>query len=331
MKPSLLTLSMIGLIGLMLSGCNNKSSHNPVEPIPTTDAMNTLKEVRIGHQKSGSLVFLKDAKFLDEALAKRGIQVRWVEFPSGPPLLEAMNTGNIEFGTTGESPPIFAQVANANLRYVGINASSPESEAIIVPKGSTIAAIADLKGKKIGVTRGSSAHLTLVRALEANGIGFDEITPLYLSPSDARAAFERGNLDAWVIWEPFLSSAEQDLAAVSIANTSGLKEISTYYLASTELAERNPEILMTIIEQLQVGDEAIRTDLPNFARITAQQTGLSEAITSVAVARRNYQFSYVTPAAILEQQRAADAFFRLNLIPRSIQVSDIVWLPPESH
>ncbi len=326
MKRLLLTATTLGCLTWLLSGCSDTTVTTSTHTAPSP-----LKEVRIGHQKSGALVFLKDSLFLDDALANQGIQVKWVEFPSGPPLLEAMNTGNIDFGTTGESPPIFAQVANANLRYVGINQHSPESEAIIVPKGSPITAVTALKGKKIGVVRGSSAHLTLVRALEANGMAFKDITPLYLNPSDARAAFERGDLDAWVIWEPFRASAEQDLGAVSIADTTGLKLFSTYYLAAKDLTDNHPDILATIIQQIKLGDEAIRADLPAFARITSQQTGLSETVTRIAVTRRLYAFDYMTPAIVTEQQQAADTFTRLGLIPHRIDVSDIVWYPPTAQ
>ena len=133
----------------------------------------------------------------------------WTEFPSGPPLLEALNVGAIDFGNTGEAPPIFAQAAGADLIYVGNEPSASAAEAIVVPKNSSIKNLTALKGKKIALNKGSNVHYLLVKLLEKGGVKYSEIDPIYLTPADARAAFERGSVDAWVIWEPFLAAAQK--------------------------------------------------------------------------------------------------------------------------
>ena len=129
-----------------------------------------------------------------------------------------MNVGAIDFGNTGETPPVFAQAAGAAIRYVAYEPPAPKGEAILVPKDSPLKSIADLKGKKIAVAKGSNAHYLLVKALEKAGVKYEDITPAYLAPADARAAFESGAVDAWSIWDPYLAAAQTTLGAKTLTD-----------------------------------------------------------------------------------------------------------------
>jgi sulfonate transport system substrate-binding protein len=165
------------------------------------------KVVRIGFQKYGKLVLLKSKGFLEEKLKPLGYTGVWTEFPSGPPLLEAINAGAIDFGNTGEAPPIFAQAAGAPLLYVAYEPPAPRGEAILVPKDSPLKSVAELKGRKVAFNKGSNVHYLLVKALENAGLKYSDVQPVFLAPADARAAFERGSVDAWAIWDPFQAAA----------------------------------------------------------------------------------------------------------------------------
>jgi hypothetical protein len=145
----------------------------------------------------------------------------------------------VDFGTVGEAPPIFAQAAGANLVYVGNEPPSPGSEAIVVPKDSKLRSLADLKGKKVVLNKGSNVHYLLVKALEKAGLGYKDIDVVYLPPADARAAFERGAVDAWAIWDPFLAAAEKQLGARVLADGKGLVANHQFYLAARPYAEKN--------------------------------------------------------------------------------------------
>lgn len=320
-------------ISLALVACGESQANNAQtqQQGTSTQANNeTIKEVRIGHQVSGSLVFLKDQKLLDDELAKQNIKVTWIKFPSGPPMLEALNTGNLDFATTGEAPPVFAQVANAGLVYVAHEKASPDSEGLLLPKGSTITDVSQLKGKKIAVAKGSSAHYTLLQGLKKHGLSFSDITPVYLQPSDGRAAFEQGNVDAWVVWEPYRAAAEKQLGAKTLFNTEGLKPSYSFYLARKEFAEQHPELVKTIVKKIDEADQAINADLKSFGAITAKQVGIDEDIALEAVKRRQYGASFVTPEIALEQQKVADAFYAEKLIPKAIQVNEIMWQAPQN-
>src|SRR5262245_36700110 len=138
--------------------------------------------IRIGYQKYGNLILLKGKGDLEKKLAPLGYKVVWTEFPSGPPLLEALNVGAIDFGHAGEAPPIFAQAAGAAFVYVAHEPPAPKGEAILVPKASPLKTVADLKEKKVAFNKGSNVHYLLVKALEHAGLKYTDIEPVFLAP-----------------------------------------------------------------------------------------------------------------------------------------------------
>jgi sulfonate transport system substrate-binding protein len=280
------------------------------------------KEVRIGYQKYGTLTLLKGRGTLEKRLLEKNIAVKWTEFPAGPQLLEGLNVGSIDFGTVGEAPPIFAQAAGANLVYVGNEPPSPGSEAIVVPKGSTLRSLADLKGKKIALNKGSNVHFLLVKALEKAGIAYADIQPVYLPPADARAAFERGAVDAWVIWDPFLAAAEKQLGARVLVDGKGLVANHQFYLAARGFAEQHPELVRIVLDELAKVDEWGRTHQQEVSTILAAQTGLPADVVALAAQRYAYGVKPVTPEVLKAQQNIADAFHSLKLIPKPIVVRD---------
>jgi sulfonate transport system substrate-binding protein len=279
-------------------------------------------EVRIGYQKYGTLTLLKGRGTLEKRLAEQGVGVKWTEFPAGPVLLEGLNVGSIDFGTVGEAPPIFAQAAGANLVYVGNEPASPASEAIVVPKGSGLRTLADLKGKKVALNKGSNVHYLLLKALEKAGVAYADIQPVFLPPADARAAFERGSVDAWAIWDPFLAAAEKQLGARVLADGKGLVANYQFYLASRTYAEKNPEILRIVLDEVAKVDDWGRNNPDEVATILAAQTGLSKDVVALAASRYAYGVKPVSVDVIASQQRVADAFSSLKLIPKPIVVKD---------
>ena len=193
-----------------------------IAAMSAASAQNADNVLRIGYQKYGTLVLLKARGSLEKRLAPLHIEVKWTEFPAGPQLLEGLNVGAIDFGTVGEAPPIFAQAAGADLIYVGNEPAASAAEAILVPKDSPIKTVAELKGKKVALNKGSNVHFLLVKLLEKAGVQYRDIDAVFLTPADARAAFERGSVDAWAIWEPFLAAAQMQTGARILAVLSKL-------------------------------------------------------------------------------------------------------------
>eukprot|EP01031_Cornospumella_fuschlensis_P051034 gene51034-62414_t len=207
---------------------------------------NAPAQLRIGYQKSAAnLVIIKQLGWLAQRLP--GTKVGWIEFPAGPQLLEALNAGAIDFGNTGEAPPIFAQAAGAPLRYVGYEPAAPTGEAILVPKDSPLKSVADLKGKTVALNKGSNVQYFLVKLLEKNGLKYGDVQSVFLAPADARAAFEKGAVDAWIIWDPFLAAAQKTLDARLLADAKGVVNNRAYYFTSRDFATRHAEIHCSMV------------------------------------------------------------------------------------
>lgn len=294
----------------------------PFADLPQAWAADAPREVRIGYQKYGTLTLLKGRGTLEKRLAEKNITVKWTEFPAGPALLEGLNVGSIDFGTVGEAPPIFAQAAGANLVYVGNEPPSPDSEAIVVPKTSTLRSVTELKGKKVALNKGSNVHYLLVKALEKADVDYRAIQTVYLPPAEARAAFERGSVDAWVIWDPFLAAAEKQLGARVLADGKGLAANHQFYVAARPFAEQYGDVVRTVIDELAKVDEWGRTHQQEVATILAAQTGLPVDVVALAARRYAYGVRTVTPDVLAAQQQIADTFHSLKLIPKPIVVRD---------
>jgi sulfonate transport system substrate-binding protein len=281
------------------------------------------KVVRIGYQKYGKLVLLKSRGTLEPRLKALGYDVKWTEFQFGPPLLEAINVGAIDFGNTGETPPVFAQAAGAPIRYVAYEPPAQKGEAILVQKDSPLKSVADLKGKKVAVAKGSNAHYLLVKALEKAGVKYEDITPAFLAPADARAAFESGAVDAWSIWDPYQSSAETTLGAKTLTDATGTVPNTQFYLSSQTFIQTEPKVLDIVLDELRGVDAWAQTDIHAVAEQLSVAVGLPVPVLEVALKRQSYGIKPIDDQVLVDQQKLADTLYQLKLIPKEVRVSDI--------
>ncbi|MFZ6656385.1 sulfonate ABC transporter substrate-binding protein [Undibacterium sp. TJN19] len=288
------------------------------------------KELRIGFQKSSvNLTLLKHRQALEQQL--KGVKISWFEFTAGPQMLEALSAGSIDFATTGEPPPVFAQAAGSNLVYVGAEPAKPGVSAILVKPESSIKTLTDLKGKKIAFQKGSSAHYHVLRAIQQAGLQWADITPIYLAPADARAAFERGSVDVWAIWDPYWAAIEQNTQVRVLATGKGLVNNLSHYLSARSFADRYPKIIQLLFEELTRSDTFVQKNREEAIAVIAASTGLDKpTIASFLERRPRSPVVYLTQSIIDEQQRVADNFYQQKLIPKSVSIRDAVWLPPGS-
>ena len=281
--------------------------------------------LKIGYQRSSTaLVLLKSRGWLEGKLAPLGYDVSWALFPSGPPMLEALNAGAVNLAFTGETPPVFAQAAGTPVVYIANSVPHPHGEAILVPAASKIADVGGLKGKKVAVAKGSSANYLLVSAIEKAGLSFSDITPVYLQPPDARAAFQSGDVDAWAIWDPFYAAAEQG-GAKKLVDAAGIVPNHDFYLSRHDFAGANRDALTTVISQIQ----AIETWLPNnraaAATELAPSIGLPQPLLLHSFQRASYGVAKISAAVLQDQQKVADTFYKLGLIPAPVHVAAAAW------
>jgi sulfonate transport system substrate-binding protein len=282
------------------------------------------KEVRVGFQKYGALVLLKGKGLLEEKLAPLGYKVTWAEFTAGPQMLEGLNAGAIDIAQTGEAPPIFAQAASPRLTYFAFEPPAPKGEAILVPKDSPIRSVADLRGKRVALNKGSNVHYLVIRALEAAGVGYDEIRPTFLTPADARAAFATGAVDAWAIWDPFQASAEQTLEARELVNAEGLAPNHQFYLGERSFVEANPDAIRALSEAIHEIGVWISENPKAAADELAPLTGIPPEALELALTRQSFGVAPLTPQVVADQQRIADTFAALGLLPHPVVVAQAV-------
>jgi sulfonate transport system substrate-binding protein len=297
----------------------------------TSSSAQTPDTVRIGYQKSSTLTaILKTNGELEKALAPLGVRISWHEFTSGLPLLEAINTGNVDFGAdVADTVPLFAQAAGAKLAYIAEEAASPSAQAILVAAESPIRTVADLKGKKVAVTKGAGSHFLLLAALAKAGLGFKDISPAYLTPADGRTAFIGGNVDAWVAWDPFLTSAQrQSNARVLSDGSNGLASYKRYYLSSAAFAARRSDVLNAIFAKLEETGKWVKTHPKDAANLLSGLWGIDTATVEEANSHRSYKVGIVTPSGLGEQQLIADAFFAEKLLPVKVDAgAATIWTP----
>ena len=284
--------------------------------------------LRIGYQKYGTLVLLKARGDLEKRLAPLGVKVEWTEFSGGVRLLEGLNLGAIDFGTTGDAPPVFAQAAGAPLLYVGFEPPTPGGIAFVVKKDAPFKSVKDLKGKRVSVNKGGNVHYLLLRALEANGLAPTDVEIVYLPPADARPAFERGAIDAWVIWDPFLAHAEHTAGARVIQDGGGLSSNHQFYFASRTLAQQRQEVVEAVLDEIRKIDAYARDNVAKVAEQLAPEIGMDRAIVETALKRMGYGVLPLTAEVIASQQRVADTFHKAGLIPKALNVREAVWVRP---
>lgn len=293
-------------------------------------ATSKTEQLRIGYQKSDpGFVLIKNSGQLENRLEKIGVKVSWIEFPAGPQLLEGLNVGSIDLGTVGETPPIFAQAANAKIKYIAYKTGFPKSEAILVQKDSSIKTVADLKGKKVALNKGSNVHYLLVKALEDAGLKYSDIKPIFLPPSDARAAFEKGSVDAWVIWDPFFAAAELKIGAKNLKDGENLVNNYQFYLVE-ESYIKNREILDIVLDEIKKVDDYLTKEPFKTAEILSKVNGLEVDVLELSHKRAVFQTQYLTQKIINDQQEIADTFYELKLIPKKLDIKSVVWIPENS-
>ncbi|MGO4194261.1 aliphatic sulfonate ABC transporter substrate-binding protein [Rhizobium sp. YAF28] len=290
-------------------------------------------EFRIGWQKNGVLALAKRRGALEKRLADQGITVSWSEFTSGPPLLEALGAGALDFGATGDVPPLFAQAAGGALYYVGIYRGSPAGSAILVRKDSPIKTLEDLKGRKVAFKRGSSAHNVTVKALRKAGLAPQDVQQIDLAPPDAAAAFKNGSIDAWSIWDPYLAIAEADPDTRILTTAEGIVDSYSFFLANKDFTDENGTVIVNVLDELAKVGRSAQDNLDATVKELSEITGVPAEVTRVTLQRPGADLGSVTTvsdAAAAYQQALADEFYNLGIVPKKLTTGDIVWRPKAS-
>ena len=308
------TLTRIGLAGLMAL----TSLAHAAETAP--------ESLRIGYQKgSVSMVLAKATSFWKNAS-------RTPNSPGGVPGRPA-DAGGPERGQYrsrqhGRYPTYIRPAAGADLLYVGVEPPKPKAEVILVPENSDIKSIADLKGHKVAFQKGSSSHNLLLRALQEAGLKFTDIQPVYLTPADARAAFQQKNVDARAIWDPYYSAALLQGGVRVLKDGTTLKQTGSFYLAARPYAEKNGAFILGVLDTFTRADALTQSQRQESIALLAKTMGLPEPV--IASYLNHRPPTTITPVdahvAALQQQ-TADLFYQNRPVPKQVTIRERIWQP----
>ncbi len=313
--------NLIAVAAVVLAGCGTQAESTSV-PAPVSAEELSKVTLKVGDQKGGSRALLTAAGLLDDVPYK----IEWSSFTSGPPLLEAVSAGGVDIGRVGNTPPIFAAAANAELRAVSSSAGGVAGDALLVPADSSLRDVADLRGKTIGVAKGSSAHGQVLLNLREAGLSTEDVELSFLQPADAYGAFNQGQLDAWAVWDPYTAQAILDTGARVLADGTGVSNGYTFLVASTgalgdaglNSAIRDYVVRHAKAEQWSDGHRG------EWAQAYAEETGLAVEVTR-GVAENGPDVPVpLDDQVVSSQQELADAFTSAKVLPGAVDFAAFV-------
>jgi len=257
---------------------------------------------------------------------KLPFKVAWSDFTSGPPMLQAMGSGAIDIGGVGDAPPVFAASGGEQVEIVGARQTNGDQDAVVVPKGSPITSIAQLKGQKIAYGSGSSGNYNLLTVLTKAGLTTKDVTLVNLQPAEALAAFTSGAVAAWDIWPPYVQQVVAQDGAKVLATGSGYGSPYSFEVAS-KAAVADPDKAAAIKVYLATLDKAYvwaATHPSAWAAAWGKAAGLPASIMNVAATTDATTPVPVTSAIVSSEQNLVDQFFAAGLIPTKVDISGYI-------
>ncbi|HTB61089.1 MAG TPA: aliphatic sulfonate ABC transporter substrate-binding protein [Polyangia bacterium] len=281
--------------------------------------------VRIGYQQFGLLWLLRACGGLERAISESGFALRWTEFSSGPELVEALRSDDLDLGVVGEAPPLVAQAAHTPLVYLAAEPPAPEAEAIIVPRDSTLTRVADLRGERVAVTHGSNAHYLLLRALDEAGVPVAAVDVVFSTPAEARRQFESGLVRAWVIWDPLLASIQHDTGARVLRDATGLASNHAFYVGSNGFTAKRPGLVDAFLTEVGKLGRTANDNPEAVVELLGDSVGISKPALLAALRRNRFGVKPFDAELTRSQQGVADLSLRARLIARPVSVADARW------
>ncbi|SDR48350.1 sulfonate transport system substrate-binding protein [Paraburkholderia fungorum] len=285
----------------------------------------TPDTISFGFQKTGIPLVARQLKVFEKRFEPRGIKVNWVEFPSGLTLLQALDIGQISFGNSGNVGCIFQQAAGGHIDYIAAQPSGPKSEGILVKATSSIRTLADLRGKKVGYAKGSSSHDLIAAALEKAGVKLADIDSISLGAADAAFAYDSGDTDAWVIWDPYFTIAQKRTPSRVLAYTGDIKPSSGFLLANSGFAAAYPELVREYIDGSKEAAAWAKSHPAEVTSALSAATGIPADVMALVTQNASFDVTALSTPLLDAQQNTADRLYALGLIPKKVNVRDIVW------
>jgi sulfonate transport system substrate-binding protein len=312
-----------GLVAVLTAAACSSSSPSPAASSsgPGSTATNLSSvTLNIGDQKGTGAQALLQASGL---IGKLPFKPNWSDFTSGPPMLQAMGSGSVDIGGVGDAPPVFAAAGGEPVALVGARVTPDNAAALVVPKGSPITSISQLRGKKIAVAQGSSADYHLLTVLSKAGLTAKDVTLDYLQPTEALAAFNSGHVDAWDIWSPYTEQVTGQDNARMLVNGNGYGSPYSFEVAS-RAALSDPAKAAAIRAYLKILNQAYvwsQSHIQTWAKLWGDATGLPASIMVKASQDDVNKPATITPAVVRAEQQLVSTFYTAGLIPAKVSMS----------
>ncbi len=249
------------------------------------------KEINIGFQPGinhSLLIIAKNKGWFDEEFKKDNIKIKFQSFVSGPPMIEAFAGGKLDVGEVGDQPSIQARANNIDIKAVGVYAAGYKLNSILAATGSNIKSAKDLKGKKVAVTVGSSAHILLVRYLASAGLKESDIKLVNLQPPDIKTAFTSKDIDAAVVWDPYASSIEYEKTAKLIGDGTNLKYDINFIIVDNDFAKKNPDIVKRLLKVYKKTEDWVKANPDEATNIMAKELKLNKVVVQKGLSREDF-------------------------------------------
>ncbi|MGG3570947.1 aliphatic sulfonate ABC transporter substrate-binding protein [Bacillus gobiensis] len=306
---------LIFLFTLTLSACGSGNSN-----------AETKGTIKIGYQKNGTTLLLKEKKELEKELNQDGYQVAWSEFSTASSILEALNAGSIDFANAGDAPSIMALSKGMDFKYIASEPSAPNTEGILVRGDSAIQSIKDLKGKKVAYNQASIAQYLLNQSLSSAGLTMDDVNSVILNPPDASIAFEKGDVDAWVVWDPYLTVSEAKGNKI-ISTAEGIVPFRSFYFSTSKIAEENPEVVQKVVDHLNKVGKGINENPQEAAKVLETNTKIPAETWINVLKRKDSNADIIDQQAIDDLTQQVKELKRIQLIKKSVKIEDYIWRP----
>jgi sulfonate transport system substrate-binding protein len=313
--------AVTALVGLLLAGCVSRQDSSGTSEAPATVALSELSDLtlNVGDQKGGTEALLRAAGALDNLPYK----IAFSTFTSGPPQIEAATAGKIDFAITGNTPPIFGAASNAKVKIVSAYDGGGFGDQILVHFDSPLQTVGDLRGKKVAVAKGSSAHGHTLAQLERAGLTPADVELVFLQPADALSAFTQRRVDVWAVWDPYTAQAETDFPVRSIARATGITNGAGFGVAS-DTALADPKRNTAVSDLLVRYAKAVRWAHDNreqWVKAYAKEVGLPPEVAALAQGRSLRLPTDLSDQLVASEQELADLFAKSDQISSAPEFS----------
>ncbi|WP_426445326.1 aliphatic sulfonate ABC transporter substrate-binding protein [Paenibacillus sp. S-38] len=322
-------------LALVTGGCSNskeglqrggQGTANPAAGQAEAAGDPAGSPVRVNVAINGSLnplLLAQEKGWLEEAFKKQHAEVVWSQFSGGPPLLESVVSGRVDLSFLGDGAAITGASNKLPFEVIGLLSEGRQLNSILVPAASGITSVGELKGKTIGVAKGTTSHVYLVKSLQASGLQQEDVKLISLSYEDAQAAFEAGKLDAWVTIDPFVTVNVQQKKAKALPV--GLEIFAPVsMIAHTDFAKKHPEL---VVEYLKLFKQALdwqNANTEEAAQIYSKHTKLPPDILKTVLERSATRLSAYTPEALQAQQATADILLENRFLKKPVTFKEAV-------